>query len=177
MLRFLLLALLLVGGFRDFYCPACARFSADQWTLDVQGLCKGCGRRPALIDAVSRTWFWCEEGESWREQPCARDRDIRCCSPWTATAMNGAPPHARLGEGAFCPQCRRSADGQERCPGCDKAPVVTTVADLVWLWCGRDRVWALSPCAHGCPERRETRVLTAWPVPLPYPVGRAEVAR
>jgi thiosulfate/3-mercaptopyruvate sulfurtransferase len=181
MLRAALLAIValaaLGGGFRDLYCPACERFSADEWAIDAQGLCRGCGRPPVVVEAAARVWMWCETREEWRDEACSRDRTMRCCTPWTATALTDVPPEARVDVFDFCPACRSfrgfrpGSDGRERCVGCEKPAAATQAAELVWSWCGREKRWSSGFAHPACCMPYPVKVPVALGSPISFPDG------
>jgi thiosulfate/3-mercaptopyruvate sulfurtransferase len=167
-----LTACLSLLGFRDLYCPECERFSADEWAIDARGLCQACGRRPAVVEAAARTWFWCETREEWRDDLCAR----RCCSRVTATTLVQVPAAAPVGTYPFCPRCRVFSES-DRCARCGKTAATADAADIAWSWCRADERWDTEPCARDrwgkCCSTRAVRVPISRVAPLSWPTSLA----
>ncbi len=175
----LFVALLGMSGFRDLYCPECERFSADEWSIDAKGNCRGCERRPVGVEATTRRWFWCESQEEWRDDACSFSRLRRCCSEWTSTALVTPPAEARLLRAPFCPACK-SFRGLEsdRCGGCGRMSATTDAAEVTWYWCRADERWDLEPCSMDrtgkCCVARTVRVPLRFALPMPRPAALEE---
>ena len=174
-----LAALLGMGAFRDLYCPECERFSADEWSIDSQGRCRGCERHPVAVEAAARRWTWCESQEEWRDDACASSSLRRCCTEYTATALVNPPADAKLLRAPFCPSCRSFRYFEEgRCGTCGKTAATADAAEITWFWCRADERWDLDPCSMDrggkCCVPRTVRVPLFFLLPMPRPVSLDE---
>ena len=169
-LTFSLTFVLALLGFSDLYCPSCERFSADAWAIDARGHCQGCGRRPAVVEAAARAWYWCETLEEWRDDLCLR----RCCSPLKATVLVQVPVDAPVGRHPFCPRCRVFS-AAERCAGCDRPAATADAADIAWFWCRAEERWDTEPCARAkcCASRMVRMPISRRVEPLAWPTSLA----
>lgn len=181
----LLAALLPLGGenpvaaeraaFKVLFCPECWTHLWGDGALDMKGNCAECGRYPVELECRKASWWWCAGEEQWRDTPCARNEDARCCTQEESLAAVVAPgPEIR--KTWYCPghrafrMIRLPVTRQVVCASCARPAVRTPGDHRTWFWCENEGLWApdacpLNPGKQCCTKRAGT--LLAWPDPGP----------
>jgi hypothetical protein len=63
-----------------WYCPADRAFSVTRLPILMWVVCRNCARPAVHVDAMERTWYWCETDGAWAPEPCPLSPVKNCCS-------------------------------------------------------------------------------------------------